>query len=113
MHLALIPRAHTTVLASLRILGMVLTVKVTLVFNMHEGDEIYILFPTLKVIVNCLELIFIRNSHRGHLHPGGIILRYFVHKNESPIDSVLNDLTTLRGLLHDADMTLPVELRNL
>ena len=102
MHLALIPRAHTTVLAILRILGMVFIVKVTLVFNMHEGYEIYILFPTLK------ELTFIRNSHRG-----GIILRYFVHKNESPFDCVLNDLTTLHELLHDADMTLPVELRNL
>ena len=113
MHLALIPRARTTVLATLRILGMVLTVKLTLVFNMHESDEIYILFPTLKVIVNCLELTFIRNSHRGHLPQGGIILRYFVRKNELPIDSVLNDLTTLHEFLHDADMTLPVEIRNL
>ena len=52
MHLALIPRAHTTVLAILRILGMVWNVKVSLVF--HEGDEIYILFPTLNVAVNWL-----------------------------------------------------------
>ena len=38
MHLALIPRALTTVLAILLILGMVLIVKVRLAF--HEGDEI-------------------------------------------------------------------------
>ena len=38
MHLALIPRAHTTVLAILRLLEMVLSVKVSLVF---EGDEIF------------------------------------------------------------------------
>ena len=75
MHLALIPRARTTVLAILRLLEMVLIVKVSLVF---EGDVICILFPTLNVAVNCLELTFTRNSHRG-----GIILRYFVHKNES------------------------------
>ena len=82
MHLALIPRAHTTVLAILRLLEMVLIVKVSLVF---EGDVICILFPTLNVAVNCLELTFIRNSHRG-----GIILRYFVHKNESLFHCVLN-----------------------
>ena len=32
---------------------------------------------------------FIRNSHRG-----GIILRYFVHENQSLFHCVLNDLTT-------------------
>ena len=64
MHLAIIPRAHTNVLAILRILGMVLIVKIRLVFYMHEGDEIYILFPMLNVAVYCLELTFIRNSHR-------------------------------------------------
>ena len=90
MHLALIPRARTTVLAILRLLEMVLIVKVSLVF---EGDVIFILFPTLNVAVNCLELTFIRNSHRG-----GIILRYFVHKNESLFHCVLNDLTTLHEL---------------
>ena len=52
MHLALTPRAHTTVLAILRLLEMVLIVKVSLVF---EGDEIFILFPTLNVAVNCLD----------------------------------------------------------
>ena len=68
MHLALIPRAHTTVLAILRLLEMVLIVKVSLVF---EGDEICILFPTLNVAVNCLELTFNRNSHRrGWLSSG-------------------------------------------
>ena len=68
MHLALIPRAHTTVLAILRLLEMVLIVKVSLVF---EGDEICILFPTLNVAVNFLELTFIRNSHRrGWLSSG-------------------------------------------
>ena len=51
MHLALIPKALTTVLAILLISGMVLIVKVRLAF--HEGDEIYILFPTLNVAVNC------------------------------------------------------------
>ena len=56
MHLALIPRAHTTVLAILCILGMVLNVKVRLFF--HEGDEIYILFPTLNVAVNWLRADF-------------------------------------------------------
>ena len=51
IHLALIPRAqHANVLAILCKLGMVLNVKVSLVF--HEGDEIYILFPTLNVAVN-------------------------------------------------------------
>ena len=68
MHLALIPRAHTTVLAILRLLEMVLIVKVSLVF---EGDEICILFPTLNVAVNCLELTFNQNSHRrGWLSSG-------------------------------------------
>ena len=68
MHLALIPRAHTTVLAILRLLEMVLIVKVSLVF---EGDEICILFPTLNISVNCLELTFNRNSHRrGWLSSG-------------------------------------------
>ena len=43
MHLALIPKAHTTVLAILRLLEMVLIVKVSLIF--HEGDEVYICFP--------------------------------------------------------------------
>ena len=53
IHLALIPRAHhTTVLAILCKLGMVLNVKVSLVF--HEGDEIYILFLTLNAAVNWL-----------------------------------------------------------
>ena len=64
MHLAIIPRAHTNVLAIIRILGMVLIAKIRLVFYMHEGDEIYILFPMLNVAVYCLELTFIRNSHR-------------------------------------------------
>ena len=50
-------------------------------------------------------LTFIWNSRRGHLHPGGINVRYFVHKNESLFDCVLNDLTTLHELLPDADMT--------
>ena len=36
--------------------------KVRWVF--HGGDEIYILFPTLNVTVNCLDLTYIRNSHR-------------------------------------------------
>ena len=57
MHFALIPRAHTTVLAILRLLEMVLIVKVSLVL---EGDVICILFPMLNVV----ELTFIRNSHR-------------------------------------------------
>ena len=57
IHLALIPRAHhTTVLAILCKLGMVLNVKVSLVF--HEGDEIYILFPTFNVAVNWLRADF-------------------------------------------------------
>ena len=90
MHLALVPRARTTVLAILRLLEMVLILKVSLVF---EGDVIFILFPTLNVAVNCLELTFIRNSHRG-----GIILHYFVHKNESLFHCILNDLTTLHEL---------------
>ena len=68
----------------------------------------FILFPALKVAVNSSELTFIRNSHRG-----GIILCYLVHKNESFFDYVLNDLTTLQELLHDADMKLSVELKNL
>ena len=69
MHLALIPRAHTTVLAILRLLEMVLIVKVSLVF---EGDVICILFPTLNVAVNCLELTFIRNSHQRSWLSSGI-----------------------------------------
>ena len=36
-----------------------------------------------------------------------------MHKNESFFDYVLNDLTTLHELLHDADMKLSVELKNL
>ena len=68
----------------------------------------FILFPALKVAVNSSELTFIRNSHRG-----GIILCYLVHKNESFFDYVLNDLTTIHELLHDADMKLSVELKNL
>ena len=56
MHLALIPRAQTTVLAILRLLEMVLIVKASLVF---EDDEIFILFPTLNVAVNCLEFTLI------------------------------------------------------
>ena len=75
MHLALIPRVHTTVLAILRLLEMVLIVKVSLVF---EGDEIFILFTTLNVEVNCLVFTFMRHSDRG-----GIILRFLEHKNES------------------------------
>ena len=78
MHLALIPRAHTTVLVILRLLEMVLIVKVSLVF---EDDEIFILFPALNVAVNCLEFTLIRHSHRG-----GIILRSLEHKNESTFD---------------------------
>ena len=78
MHLALIPRAHTTVLAILRLLEMVLIVKVSLVF---EGDEIFILFPTLNVAVNRLEFSLTRHSHRG-----GIILHSLEHKNESTFD---------------------------
>ena len=54
------------------------------------------------------ELTFIRNSHRG-----SIILCYLVYKNESFFDYVLNDLTTLHEPLHDADMKLSVELKNL
>ena len=50
-------------------------------------------------------LTFIWNSRRGHLHRGGINLRYFVHKKESLFDCVLNDLTTLHELLLDTDMT--------
>ena len=68
----------------------------------------FILFPALKVAVNSSELTFIRNSHRG-----GIILCYLEHKNESFFYYVLNDLTTLQELLHDADMKLSVELKNL
>ena len=62
----------------------------------------------MKVAVNSYELTFLRNSHRG-----GIILCYLVYKNESFFDYVLNDLTTLHELLHDADMKLSVELKNL
>ena len=69
MHLAPIPRAHSTVLAILRLLEMVLIVKVSLVF---EGDVICILFPALNVAVNCLELTFIRNSHRRSWLSSGI-----------------------------------------
>ena len=65
MHFALIPRAHTTVLAILRLLEMVLIVKVSLVL---EGDVICILFPMLKVV----ELTFIRNSHRRSWLSSGI-----------------------------------------
>ena len=36
-----------------------------------------------------------------------------MHKNESFFDYVLNYLTTLHELLHDADMKLFVELKNL
>ena len=90
MHLALIPRARTTVLAILLLLEMVLIVNVSLVF---EGDEVFILFPTLNVAVNCLEFTFIWHSHRG-----GIILRSLVHNNESTFDYVLNDLKTLHKL---------------
>ena len=78
LHLALIPRARTTVLAILRLLEMVLILKVSLVF---EGDVIFILFPTLNVAVNFLEFTFIRHSHRG-----GILLRSLEHKNESTFD---------------------------
>ena len=59
-HLALIPRAPTTVLAILRLWEMVLVVNVSLVF---EGDEIFILFPTLNVAVNCLEFTFTSRRH--------------------------------------------------
>ena len=59
-HLALIPRALTTVLAILRLWEMVLVVNVSLVF---EGDEIFILFPTLNVAVNCLEFTFTSRRH--------------------------------------------------
>ena len=40
--------------------------KVRWVF--HGGDEIYILFPTLNVTVNCLDLTYIRNS-QVDFHP--------------------------------------------
>ena len=66
------------------------------------------MFPALKVAVNSYELTFLRNSHRG-----SIILCYLVYKNESFFDYVLNDLTTLHEPLHDADMKLSVELKNL
>ena len=56
MHLALIPRAHKTVLANLSILEMVLHVKDSLV--LQEGNEIYIMFPTLNVAVNWLRADF-------------------------------------------------------
>ena len=59
-HLALIPRAPATVLAILRLWEMVLVVNVSLVF---EGDEIFILFPTLNVAVNCLEFTFTSRRH--------------------------------------------------
>ena len=36
-----------------------------------------------------------------------------MYKNESFFDYVLNDLTTLHELLHDADIKLSVELKNL
>ena len=62
----------------------------------------------MKAAVNSYELTFLRNSHRG-----SIILYYLVYKNESFFDYVLNDLTTLHELLHDADMKLSVELKNL
>ena len=90
MHLALIPRAHTTVLLILHLLEIVLIVNFSLVF---EGDEVLISFPTLNVAVNCLEFNFTRHSHRG-----GIILRSLVHKNKSTFDYVLNDLKTLHEL---------------
>ena len=78
MHLALVPRARTISLAIPRLLKMVLIVKASLVF---EGDEIVILFLTLNVVVNFLELTFIRHSHLG-----GILLRSLGHKNESTFD---------------------------
>ena len=126
MHLALIPRAHTTVLAILRLLEMVLIVKVSLVF---EGDVICILFPTLNVAVNCLELTFIRNSHRRswlsseiHIeevdfHPEFTSRRHnftliFAQKRIA-FSFCFKFLTTLHELLHDADMTLSVELKKI
>ena len=86
-HLALIPRAPTTGLAILRLWEMVLVVNVSLVF---EGDEIFILFPTLNVAVNCLEFTFTSRRHNFTLR--------FVHKNESTFDYVLNDFKTLHEL---------------
>ena len=78
MHLALVLRAGTIVLAIPRLLEMVLIVKASLVF---EGDETFILFPTLNVAVNFLEFTFIR-----HPHLVGILLRSLEHKNESTFD---------------------------
>ena len=59
-HLALIPRALTTVLAILRLWEMILVVNFSLVI---EGDEIFILFPTLNVAINCLEFTFTSRRH--------------------------------------------------
>ena len=53
MHRALILRAHTTALAFLHILGMVLTVKVRL---FCKGDEIYVAQVGYKRIFHRVDL---------------------------------------------------------
>ena len=104
MHLAPIPRAHTTVLAILRLLEMVLIVKVSLVF---EGDVICILFPTLNAAVNCLELTSEIHIEEVDFHPE------LCAQKRIAFSLCFKCLTTLHELLHDADMTLSVEPKNI
>ena len=104
MHLAPIPRAHSTVLAILRLLEMVLIVKVSLVF---EGDVICILFPTLNVAVNCLELTSEIHIEEVDFHPE------LCAQKRIAFSLCFKCLTTLHELLHDTDMTPSVELKSI
>ena len=89
---------------------------------MHKGDEIYISFPTLNITLNCLEFAFRPKftSKRLTFNPEFTSrtststehnFTLLCAQNESLFDYVLNDLTTLHELLHDADMTLSLELK--
>ena len=114
MHLALIPRAHTTVLAILCLLEMVLIVKVSLVF---KGDVICILFPTLNVAVNCLELTSEIHIEEVDFHPEFTSRRHkftlLCAQKRIAFSFCFKCLTTLHELLHDTDMTPSVELKNI
>ena len=114
MHLALIPRAHTTVLVILRLLEMVLIVKVSLVF---EGDVICILFPTLNVAVNCLELTSEIHIEEVDFHPEFTSRRHnftlLCAQKRIAFSLCFKCLKTLHELLHDTDMTPSVELKSI
>ena len=102
MHLAIIPRAHTNVLAILCIYAWR---RWNLYFVSHFECSSVLLRVDFHPKFTSKMLTFIWNSHRRHLHLGGINLRFFVLKNESLLDCVLNDLTTLHELSLNADMT--------